>query len=295
MNGLAPGLHRFDWPIDGRTIGVPYEIRGVGPPLLMLPSFSTVSTRTEMEPLAEHFPDRSVILVDWPGFGDAPQHVLPQGPALHLEFLLAFARLLPGPAAVAAAGHAAGFALLAAHAHRGLWSHIILIAPTWRGPLPTMMGSGSQIPARIRKLIDMPIVGSALYALATSGPVIAASYRRHVYADPAHLTVPFLDAKARVARRRNGRIASAAFITGALDPVESSAAFLALLSPPLVPTLLIYGNDTPVKSGGEMMAMAAQPGIETVRLPQGSLAVHEEYPAQVAAPMRAFLTAAPGA
>jgi pimeloyl-ACP methyl ester carboxylesterase len=289
MTQLAPGRHRFDWKVDGRTVGVFYEVRGTGAPLLLLPSFSTVSSRGEMEPLAARFADRAVILVDWPGFGDAPQHVLPQGPALQRDFLSAFAGGLPAPLAVAAAGHAAGYVLQVGHARPGLWSRIVLLAPTWRGPLPTMMGGRRPVQERIRRLIETPVVGSAVYMLNTAGPVIAAMYRRHVYADPAHLTPALLAGKARVARRRNGRYGSAAFVTGGLDPVESGAAFLALLSPPPAPVLLVYGNDTPVKSGGEMMAMAALDGVETVRLPQGALGVHEEFAAPVAAAMRTFL------
>jgi pimeloyl-ACP methyl ester carboxylesterase len=287
------GLHRFDWTIDGRTIGVPYEVRGSGPPVLMLPSFSTVSTRAEMESLAALFPDYTVTLVDWPGFGDAPQHILTQTAALHHAFLSAFAdAVLPPQMVVIAAGHAAGYALRLGRDHPGRWSQIILLAPTWRGPLPTMMGGRKPLQNRVRQAIDLPVIGHALYALNTAGPVIGAMYRRHVYADATRLTPAFLQAKSRVARRRNGRFGSGAFVTGALDPADDRAGFAALLSPPPAPTLLIYGADTPPKSRAEMDAMATLPGIQTVRLPHGALAVYEEHPAQTAAAIRSVLTPA---
>jgi pimeloyl-ACP methyl ester carboxylesterase len=45
-----------------------------------------------------------------------------------------------------------------------------------------------------------------------------------------------------------------------------------------VPILLLYGAETPPRSRAEMEALAAVPGIQTARLPQGKLAVHEEFP-----------------
>src|SRR5262249_6678303 len=47
--------------------------------------------------------------------------------------------VLPPLHAVIAAGHAATFAFLQACAHPGSFKRLVLIAPTWRGPLPTMM------------------------------------------------------------------------------------------------------------------------------------------------------------
>jgi hypothetical protein len=41
---------------------------------------------------------------------------------------------------------------------------------------------------------------------------------------------------------------------------------------------VVYGAETPPKSRAEMEALAAVPGIRTARLPQGKLAVHEEFP-----------------
>jgi hypothetical protein len=41
---------------------------------------------------------------------------------------------------------------------------------------------------------------------------------------------------------------------------------------------LVYGAETPPKSRAEMEALAALPGVRAVRLPQGKLSVHEEFP-----------------
>ena len=282
----GPGVYRFDGSVDGRTIAVEYEVRGAGPEVLLLPSFSTVSTRAEMAPLADRLSGFRTVLVDWPGFGSGPQQRLVQTPALHAAFLDAFVgTVLSAGAAVVAAGHAAGYALGAAHR----WRRIVLVAPTWRGPLPTMMGGRRPMQERVRQVIDTPVLGAALYALNTARPVIGAMYRRHVYAQAARVTPALLAAKAAIARRRNGRFGSGAFVTGGLDPVADRAGFMRLLSPPPAPTLIVFGGVTPAKSRAEMEAMAALSSVAVVRLADGALGVHEEFADAVADAVRAFL------
>jgi hypothetical protein len=48
--------------------------------------------------------------------------------------------IVPPPHSIIAAGHAAGYALQHAVSKPGTIEHLALIAPTWRGPLPTMIG-----------------------------------------------------------------------------------------------------------------------------------------------------------
>ena len=67
MNG---GSRVFDWRWAGKSIPVAYDVRGEGPTVLLLPAFSTVSTREEMAPLAARLADGfRTIATDWPGFG----------------------------------------------------------------------------------------------------------------------------------------------------------------------------------------------------------------------------------
>jgi alpha-beta hydrolase superfamily lysophospholipase len=110
----------FQWEWRGRTIKVAHETLGpMGQahglkthrrPVLLLPAFSTVSSREEMRPLAEHLAAQgcSCILVDWPGFGDSTRGRLGYEPQLYHRFLTHFASaVVPSGAAVIAAGHAA--------------------------------------------------------------------------------------------------------------------------------------------------------------------------------------------
>ena len=295
MGDSSASTDTFEWAWRGKRVAVRYDRRGrdhaAGRTVVLLPAFSTVSTRDEMRPLAERLaPEFRTIVPDWPGFGSGPHPALDHKPELHLSFLRDFLeRVLGGPATVVAAGHAAGYALAVARSKPGAWSRIALIAPTWRGPLPTMMGGYRPLQGRIRAALRLPGIGHALYRLNVADPVIAMMYRRHVYADRGRVTPAFVAGKAEVARRRGGRFGSAAFVTGGLDPVHDRAAFLDLASPPSAPTLLVYGADTPPRSAAEMEALAQVPGITVQRLAAGSLGLHEEHADAVADVLRAFL------
>jgi hypothetical protein len=53
--------------------------------------------------------------------------------------------------------------------------------------------------------------------------------------------------------------------------------------------LLVYGTETPRRSLAETEALALIDGVESVRLARGKLAVHEEFPGDVAAALQPFL------
>jgi pimeloyl-ACP methyl ester carboxylesterase len=278
---------------------VAYEKLGTGRPVLLLPAFSTVSSREEMRPLAEHLAARGCgcLLVDWPGFGGSTRGRRRYGPTLYHHFLAGFATaVVPKGAAVVAAGHAACYALVLAQDRPGVSSHTVLLAPTWRGPLPTAMGEHPRAYAWARRLVGMPVIGEALYRLNTLRSVIGLMYRRHVYAEASCVSPAFVTKKQGVARRPGARLASVAFVTGQLDPVTDRGAFLALFEPPPVPTLVFCGNATPPRSKAEMAALAERSGIDLRWMP-GSLGLHEEYAQTIADPIVRFVGAsstAPG-
>ena len=176
----------------------------------------------------------------------------------------------------------------------GVWSHAVLLAPTWRGPLPTAMGEHPRIYAWVRSLVGTPVIGEAFYRLNTLRPVIGLMYRRHVYVEAGRITPAFVAEKQDVARRPGARFASVAFVTGQLDPVSDRGAFLALFDPPPVPTLVFCGNATPPRSRAEMAALADRSGVVLRWIP-GSLGLHEEYAQAVADPMFRFVDASPSA
>ena len=163
-------VQSFRWVWLGRPIEAVYEELGSGAPVLLLPAFSTVSSREEMRPLASRLAlsGFACTLVDWPGFGSSTRGRLDYGPDCYLHFLGDFAAAtMPIGAAVVAAGHASGYALRLGHQRPGLWRRIALLAPTWRGPLPTVMGPHPKIYAAMRTLVGAPIIGEALYRVNT--------------------------------------------------------------------------------------------------------------------------------
>jgi pimeloyl-ACP methyl ester carboxylesterase len=292
------GTITFAWSWRGTPIPVGYEVSGPADagPILMLPALSTVSTRDELRALGHHLETRRCIITDWPGFGDAARPRLDYDGALcrgFLEALVAHLRSkLERPSfPVIACGHAAGYAIDLEARQPGRFTHLVLLAPTWRGPLPSMMSGRKPIQQRIRRMIHARVIGEFLYRLNVSRPVVRMMYRRHVFADPTFLSDNLLADRMRVTRRPGARFASACFVTGALDPFDDWASFLAAARRVQCPILMLYGPDTPPKSRAEMAALAGLPGIESRLLDRGSLGMAEELAGDVAPLIDEFLSA----
>lgn len=290
----------FHWLWQDRSFEVGYDLGGPedAAPLLLLPAMSTVSTRREMARLARLLGDRwRTIAVDWPGFGDSPRPAIDYTPDLQRGFLAAFVDRFEGRnPAVVAAGHAAGYALDLEGRRPGTFSHLVLIAPTWRGPLPTVMGGKRPIQTRIRRLVQTPVIGELIYRLNVSRPVVRKMYRGHVFADADRVVTPaFLAEKMAVTRRPNARFASACFVTGALDPMADRESFLGAARASQAPILVVYGKDTPPRSRAEMAALAELPNVQSHVLERSALGLHEEMPEQLAPLIARFLEAEPAA
>jgi pimeloyl-ACP methyl ester carboxylesterase len=281
----------LEWNWRGETIRLGTSASGTGPQVLLLPALSSISTRHEMRPLQERLAQRYATLsVDWPGFGDAARPQVdwrPEAYSAFLSFLLG--EVIPQPHAIVAAGHAAGYAL--EHAASAPQARLVLLAPTWRGPLPTVMGGQRPWFERLCRLVDLPGLGAAVYRLNVNPFVVRRMGAGHVYSDLAFLNEARLSEKLAVTRAPGARFASVRFVTGRLDPLASRDEFLALARRAAAPILVVYGAETPPRSRAEMEALAALPGIRGVRLPRGKLAVHEEFADATADAVDAFLRA----
>ncbi len=53
--------------------------------------------------------------------------------------------------------------------------------------------------------------------------------------------------------------------------------------------MIIYGSETPPRSLAEMDALAQLPDVQVKRLAHGKLAIHEEFPEEVAVAILEFL------
>ena len=270
---------------------------GRGPLVLLLPALSSISTRAEMHPLMQRLAaDFRAVTVDWPGFGTRARPLLHWTPEALSAFLHDALQTLGAPPArhsapprVVAAGHAAAYLLHHAAAHGGAIARAALIAPTWRGPLPTMTGGDRPLFHKIRRAIETPFIGPALYRLNVNDFVIRKMVGGHVYSDPRWLTASRLKEKRKVVEAPGARFASAGFVTGALDRAGTREEFLALARRANLPLLVVYGAQTPARSRAEMEALTALHGVRALCVAHGKLAVHEEFPDAVCDAIGAFL------
>src|ERR1700751_4100205 len=104
--------HQLNWSWRGKSIEVGIDTRGEGPTILMLPALSSISTRSEMRPLAERLAsDFTTIAVDWPGFGDSRAPAVAWEPKGYPKFLGHILQGVPKPTAAVARAQAAGCSL----------------------------------------------------------------------------------------------------------------------------------------------------------------------------------------
>ena len=207
----------LEWSWRGANIRLDIASSGTGPALLLLPALSSISTHHEMGPLAEHLAPRySTVCVDWPGFGARARPQVDWTPDAYSAFLtFLLTSVVPHPHAVIAAGHAASYALKYAASAPQATTRLVLIAPTWRGPLPTVLGERRPLLDRLRRLVDLPGIGPLVYRLNVNAFVVRRMGAGHVYTDPAFLTGERLRQKLAVVRAPGARFASARFVTGA--------------------------------------------------------------------------------
>jgi pimeloyl-ACP methyl ester carboxylesterase len=289
-------VHTFQWQWQDQSFTIAYETRGSGTPVLLLPAFSTVSTRGEMQGIAEQLaPYFQVVAMDWLGFGQSVPRSVAQAirpalnyqPALYRQLLQDFVRSqFQQPIAVVAAGHAAGYAMQAAQ-QPNLCSKLALVAPTWKGPL-CAMGAPTPVRDGVRELVRSPGVGQFLYSLNTTPAFLKFMYRRHVFVDDSLLTSAFMQKKHQITQQPGARFAPAAFVTGTLDPMRDREEFLAVGRSLSIPTLEIIAENAPPQSKAEMAALATLPNIQSVTLP-GTLGIHEEHAVEVAEGIMVFL------
>ena len=97
----------------------------------------------------------------------------------------------------------------------------------------------------VSRLVDLPVIGSALYRLNVNQPMIRMMAKGHVYADPAWLDQRRLAEKLVVTNATGARHASFRFVAGELDPMSSRELFLATARRVADPILVVYGAASP--------------------------------------------------
>ncbi len=282
-------VQEYLWNYDNQAIAVAYETRGQGMPLLLLPAFSTVCSRQEMQGMAEQLCDRfEVLALDWPGFGNSDRPGVQYRPEFYHQFLADFVNsIFAQPIALVAAGHGAGYAMKLAKTHPERVSKVVLVAPTWLGPL-RIMGVPETVRDFVRETVRTPGIGEFLYDLNTHPTFLEFMYKQHVFVNPAKLTTEFIAQKRDSTQHPGGRFAPVAFVTGTLDPAGDRTQILAQFQPLPVPVKVIVASLAPSASQSVMEEVAQLFGVESARV-AGSLGMHEEYAHEVVEAIGDFL------
>lgn len=290
INSQRTQHQSYNWEYQGKNVTIAYETLGQGDTVLLLPAFSTVSSRTELAGIAQMLaPHFQVMVLDWLGFGESDRPPIHYNRSLYQQLLQDFVRdCCPHPLAIVAAGHAAGYAMQLAQQQPGVCAKLLLIAPTWKGPLRAM-GAPMPVAAGVRNLVRSPLLGQGLYALNTHPAFLKWMYQRHVYVDREKLTPDFMTRKHRITQQPGARFAPAAFVTGGLDSMDDREEWLKVGRSLSLPVQVIIPEQAPPKSKAEMEALAALPQIQVKRLP-GTLGLYEEYASEVATIAVPFLS-----
>ena len=127
----------YDWRWEQQAISIAYEVMGTGSPILLLPALSTISSRDELRELGKLLStNHQVYILDWVGFGESDRPNIKYEPKVFRGLLRSFVReTFSEPIVVMAAGHTAGYVMDLVAEEPKPWSWVVLLAPTWRGPL----------------------------------------------------------------------------------------------------------------------------------------------------------------
>ncbi|MEO1186057.1 MAG: alpha/beta hydrolase, partial [Cyanobacteria bacterium J06636_27] len=143
--GIGGVIEQFMWNREDQDFRIVYEFLGQGSTVLLFPAFSTVSMRSEMSGIAKRLSSEyKAVAVDFPGFGDSGRPKANYGPALYRDFIEDFVLTTfeKKPVSVIAAGHSASYVIWLASKYPTVFSRIVLVAPTWKGPLAVMGVNG---------------------------------------------------------------------------------------------------------------------------------------------------------
>jgi pimeloyl-ACP methyl ester carboxylesterase len=188
------------WTWQGQDLSLGIDESGSGPSAHLVPALSSISTCREMRPLMLGLANRfSMIAPDWPGFGDQARPPIAWTADALSSLLDQFVHeQAPAQHATIAAGQVASYAQYHAAGCSDILGRIVLLAPTWRGPLPTIVGGDRKLFHQIRHIVGFLVLGPRLYRLNVNPIVVPMTVAGHVYSDPRTLSVE------RIREKQNG-------------------------------------------------------------------------------------------
>lgn len=273
---------RIEIKLSGQPVRLLLETKGPRDAelWLLLPALSTVSSRSEWHTFASAVGDRyQLVSFDWPGFGDSDRPPISYDATTLRSTLNAvldhLKRTHQGKITVVAAGHSASAALSMAAERSEEWNKLVLVAPTWRGPLPTMTGWAPEQFSWLRRLVSFPVVGSILYRLNTSRAILRLMLRRHVWVSSEMLSPEKVREQQLLSRKKGARFASVSFVSGGFDPDVNRSWWLEQAKLLKCPLHVVLAKEAPPRSQEEMVCLADL--ADSVLEIKGRLGLHQEF------------------
>ncbi len=267
------------------SISIKWEGKTGNPPMLMLPALSTISSSNEWNKFKSIVVSNYyTITLDWPGFGESEKINLRYNGKLLRKTLEKALRIIMSKynqdLSIVAAGHSAAVVLSLKDRYLKNIKDIVLVAPTWRGPLPSMTGWSPKKLRFINRIIRLPIIGSVIYYLNTTKMVLRFMVKRHVWLKSNENNTERIKILQKISRQKGARYASAAFVTGSLDIIQSSEVWLTSAKKIKEKSTIVIAKDSPKKSLSEMVALSDN--CKNILYIRGRLGCHEEFGDEIA-------------
>ncbi|MFB6082761.1 MAG: alpha/beta fold hydrolase [Halorientalis sp.] len=267
----------LDAPLPGET--ATYRWRGFDvayteagdpddPDLLLLHGINASGSSHEFRGIVDDLAeDHHVIAPDLPGFGRSDRPPLLYSGSLYTTFVGDFLDDVTEDATVIAASLSGAYAAVAAG--DADLEELILVCPdatTFEGRRPL-----------VRSLVRTPLLGTALYNLATCKPAIRYFNADHGYYDAANVTDDLVDYQWATAHQPGARYAPASFFAGFLDLDADLGETLADLD---VPVTLVWGRQATVSPLEDGEALAKRADARLLVFDESDVQPHVEHAEQ---------------
>eukprot|EP00055_Hartaetosiga_balthica_P002168 m.2974 g.2974 ORF g.2974 m.2974 type:complete len:398 (+) comp1988_c0_seq1:69-1262(+) len=272
-------------------------------PTLFITAPSFVSSRTSFLGMATEVFDNFAV-TEPPSYGANSQKLRPEhycdvvfDHALTTQVHLAQVAFETEKISVVAAGHEAINVLRLAQRNPELFDRIILINPTFRGPLPTARfdleqrgESGksellSTLQSVMWEIYKMPYLRDALHHFSSSPENIKKQLMSHVFEDPEYIS-PNVVSKFVEFSKQGPCVGKCAFLVGKMDFLKSREELADLIKGGVkVPTLVVMGYNSPETSKEDVKPLQDAAKTDknlTFLTTRGALRSYEEFPHEIA-------------
>ncbi|MCF2164955.1 alpha/beta hydrolase [Halobacterium salinarum] len=210
--------------------------------------------------------DHHVIAPDLPGFGRSDRPPIEYAASHYTTFVADFLADAAEDPMVVASSHSGAYATAAA-ADTDSVSELVLVCPTTAGFSGTRPLVGA--------LVRAPVVGTALFNVATSKRAIRYFNADHGYHDESVVTEDVVEYHWRTAHQPGARFAAASFFAGALDVDMDLGAELAALD---LPVTVVWGQEATISPVADGRDIADAAGARLVVLEESDVQPHVERP-----------------